>query len=140
MSDEQIFKVRKTEEEWKVQLSSEQYEVARCGGTELPFSGQYYDHHEDGVYRCVCCGLGLFAAGSKFDSGSGWPSFWEPVTEDVVTELKDISYGMVRTEILCRNCEAHLGHVFPDGPPPTGLRYCINSTSLDFVGEEDAKG
>lgn len=136
MSDDRIGKIRKTDDEWKALLSIEQYEVARCGGTEPPFSGQYNDHHEEGVYCCVCCKQDIFCSGSKFDSGSGWPSFWEPITEEAVTELKDISYGMVRTEILCRHCEAHLGHVFSDGPPPTGLRYCINSTSLEFVAQE----
>jgi len=125
-------KINKTEAEWKAQLSSEQYYVARQKGTERAFTGQYWNHREYGVYRCVGCGTALFASDTKFDAGCGWPSYFEPIHPENVKEETDMSHGMVRTEVMCNVCDSHLGHVFPDGPPPTGLRYCINSLSLTF--------
>lgn len=124
-------------EKMREKLTPEQYQVTQQCGTEPPFSGKYYYHDETGVYQCVCCGEPLFRSTEKFDSGSGWPSYWAPVSDDAIRELKDTSHGMTRIEVRCGKCDAHLGHVFPDGPAPTGLRYCINSLSLDFDKNEE---
>jgi peptide-methionine (R)-S-oxide reductase len=129
----QVARVIKTADEWRKQLPAGAFDITRNADTEIAFTGQYWNQHEKGIYRCICCGNALFDSSTKFDSGTGWPSFWAPIASENVTEIRDTTFGMVRTAVSCTECDAHLGHVFDDGPEPTGLRYCMNSASLRFV-------
>ncbi|MFP6654643.1 MAG: peptide-methionine (R)-S-oxide reductase MsrB [Myxococcota bacterium] len=130
-------KIVRTADEWRESLSEEAYQVARCSGTEAAFTGRYWDEKAAGIYHCICCDAALFQSDSKYDSGTGWPSFFEPIDEKAVAENVDHAHGMVRRESVCANCDAHLGHIFSDGPPPTGLRYCMNSASLRLEETQD---
>lgn len=138
-SSKDDFRINKNDAEWRETLTQEQYNVTRCGGTEHAFTGPYWDNKAAGRYDCICCATPLFLSDTKYDSGTGWPSFYAPIEESAITNKDDHSHGMRRTETVCTSCGAHLGHVFPDGPPPTGLRYCMNGTSLNFVPEANIK-
>jgi peptide-methionine (R)-S-oxide reductase len=133
MNDTKDYKVKKTEAEWKAQLDPMQFQVARHAATERPFTGQYWDTWAEGDYKCIGCGTPLFKSDTKFDAGCGWPSYYEPVNSEVIERITDKTHGMVRVEVRCNNCGSHLGHVFPDGPEPTGERFCINSAAIDFA-------
>ena len=134
--DDPRYAVRKTDEEWRAELTPTQYEVARHAATERAFSGKYWDHSAEGEYRCIGCGQALFESRTKFDAGCGWPSYFEPINSEVVERVRDMTHGMVRVEVRCNRCGTHLGHVFPDGPEPTGERFCINSAAIDFKPAE----
>jgi len=131
-------RVTRTDQEWREKLSEEEFQVTRCSATERAFTGRYWDEKASGTYHCICCDAPLFRSETKYDSGTGWPSFYQPISEDAVADKVDNTHGMVRTESVCAKCDAHLGHVFPDGPQPTGLRYCMNSASLDLKKDEEA--